>query len=84
MSKASNRSFIPLEFELLSTERQLSRAQEFELGMGTRRTVRQFSSRQVPRQLIESHRQEVVERNRRFRGMNVELYSGVVCSHFRL
>ena len=54
MSKSSNRSFIPLEFDPLSTEQQLSRAQEFERGMRTRRTVRQFSSREVPRELIDS------------------------------
>jgi iodotyrosine deiodinase len=54
MSKSSNRSFIPLEFDPLSTEQQLSRAQEFERGMQTRRTVRQFSPREVPRELIES------------------------------
>jgi iodotyrosine deiodinase len=54
MSKQDGRSFIPLEFERLSAEEQLSRAREFESRMRTRRTVRQFSSRPVPRELIEA------------------------------
>lgn len=47
-------SFLPLEFERLSTEEQLSRALEFESQMRTRRSVRDFSSRPVPRELIEA------------------------------
>jgi iodotyrosine deiodinase len=54
MSKQDGRSFIPLEFERLSAEEQLSRAREFESRMRTRRTVRQFLSRPVPRELIEA------------------------------
>jgi iodotyrosine deiodinase len=54
MSERNGHTFIPLEFEHLSTEEQVSRAHEFELRMRTRRTVRQFSPRQVPRELIET------------------------------
>jgi iodotyrosine deiodinase len=52
MSKSNGHVFIPLEFESLSLEQQLARAYEFESRMRTRRTVRQFSSRAVPRELI--------------------------------
>jgi iodotyrosine deiodinase len=54
MAERSDHSFIPLEFEHLSAEEQLSRAREFELCMQTRRTVRHFSPRPVPRELIEA------------------------------
>ena len=54
MSERNGHTFIPLEFEHLSTEEQLSRAREFESRMRTRRTVRKFSPRQVPRELIET------------------------------
>ncbi len=54
MSERNGHSFIPLEFEHLSAKDQLSRAQEFELRMQTRRTVREFSPRPVPRHLIEA------------------------------
>ncbi len=54
MSERRGHSFTPLEFERLSTEEQLSRAHEFELCMRTRRTVRHFSPRRVPRELIET------------------------------
>jgi iodotyrosine deiodinase len=47
-------SFVPVEFENLSAEEQLLRARLFESRMRTRRSVRQFSSRPVPRELIES------------------------------
>jgi iodotyrosine deiodinase len=53
MSERKGHSFIPLEFEHLSIEEQLLRAHEFESRMRTRRTVRKFSSRPVPRELIE-------------------------------
>ena len=53
MLKRNGHVFIPLEFESLSAEEQLARAHEFESRMRTRRTVRQFSSRAVPRELIE-------------------------------
>jgi len=53
MSEQDGRPFIPLEFERLSGEEQLSRAREFEARLRTRRTVRQFSPRAVPRELIE-------------------------------
>jgi iodotyrosine deiodinase len=54
MAERNGYSFIPLEFQHLSAEEQLSRAREFELRMQTRRTVRHFSSRPVPRELIEA------------------------------
>jgi iodotyrosine deiodinase len=54
MAERNGHSFIPLEFERLSAEEQVSRAREFELRMRTRRTVRHFSTRPVPRQLIEA------------------------------
>ena len=53
MLKQNGHVFIPLEFESLSAEEQLARAHEFESRMRIRRTVRQFSSRAVPRELIE-------------------------------
>ena len=53
MSRRNGHAFIPFEFESLSAEEQLARAREFESRMRTRRTVRQFSSRAVPRELIE-------------------------------
>jgi iodotyrosine deiodinase len=54
MSERNGHSFIPLELEHFSAEEQLSRAREFELRMRTRRTVRHFSPRPVPRELIEA------------------------------
>src|SRR5271154_771712 len=54
MSERIDHSFSALEFEQLSPEEQLSRAREFESRMRTRRTVRKFSPRPVPRQLIET------------------------------
>jgi iodotyrosine deiodinase len=54
MSERKGHSFTPLEFEHLSTEEQLFRAHEFELRMRTRRTVRHFSHKRVPRELIET------------------------------
>ena len=54
MSERIDHSFSTLEFEQLSPEEQLSRAREFESRMRTRRTVRKFSPRQVPRELIET------------------------------
>src|SRR5271155_3761233 len=54
MAERNGHSFIPLEFERLSAEEQVSRAREFESRMRTRRTVRHFSTRPVPRQLIEA------------------------------
>jgi len=53
MSKRNDHLFVPLEFEFLSPEQQLFRAKDFESRMRTRRTVRQFSPRPVPRQLVE-------------------------------
>jgi iodotyrosine deiodinase len=46
--------FAPLEFERLAPAEQVKRAREFEMRMQTRRTVRQFSSQAVERELIES------------------------------
>jgi iodotyrosine deiodinase len=54
MSQRNGHKFIPLEFEHLSAEQQLARAEEFEVRMRARRTVRHFSSRPVPRRLIEA------------------------------
>src|SRR5271155_2881357 len=53
MSKRNGHTFIPLQFASLPVEEQRARAQEFASRMQTRRTVRQFSSRAVPRDLIE-------------------------------
>jgi len=54
MSKRNGHGFVPLGFETLLPEEQLARAHEFEARMQTRRTVRHFSSRPVPRELIEA------------------------------
>ena len=53
MSKRNTHTLIPLQFASVPVEEQRARAQEFESRMRTRRTVRQFSSRAVPRDLIE-------------------------------
>ena len=45
--------FIRLEFAELPSEEMLSRAQDFHEQMGGRRTTRHFSTREVPRELIE-------------------------------
>ncbi len=45
--------FIRLEFAELPPEEMLSRAQDFHQQMGGRRTPRHFSTREVPRELIE-------------------------------
>ena len=45
--------FIRLEFAELPPEEMLSRAQAFHQQMGARRTPRHFSTREVPRELIE-------------------------------
>ena len=45
--------FIRLEFAELPHEEMLSRAQDFHQQMGGRRTTRHFSTREVPRELIE-------------------------------
>ena len=45
--------FIRLEFAELPPEEMLSRAQDFQQQMGARRTTRHFSTREVPRELIE-------------------------------
>ena len=45
--------FIRLEFAELPPEEMLSRAQDFHQQMGARRTTRHFSTREVPRELIE-------------------------------
>src|SRR5271168_3134060 len=54
MSTRNGHTFVPLQFESLSLDEQRARAADFEARMRTRRTVRQFSSRTVPRELIES------------------------------
>src|SRR5271168_3029497 len=53
MSKRNGHTFIPLQFASLPVEEQPARALVFESRMHTRRTVRQFSSRAVARDLIE-------------------------------
>ena len=45
--------FIELAFEELSPEDMLERAREFHTQMSQRRTTRHFSTREVPRELIE-------------------------------
>ena len=45
--------FIRLEFAELPPEEMLSRAQDFHEQMAGRRTTRHFSTREVPRELIE-------------------------------
>lgn len=45
--------FIRLEFAELPPEEMLSRAQDFHQQMAARRTTRHFSTREVPRELIE-------------------------------
>ena len=45
--------FIRLEFAELPPEEMLSRAQDFHQQMDARRTTRHFSTREVPRELIE-------------------------------
>ncbi len=45
--------FIELAFEELSSEDMLERAREFHTQMSQRRTTRHFSTREVPRELIE-------------------------------
>lgn len=46
--------FRKLEFAFLTPEEQLRRAAEFESRLGTRRSTRHFSSRPVPRELIDA------------------------------
>lgn len=46
--------YLRLQFEYLSEDEQRRRASEFEVRMGTRHSVRHFSSRPVPRELVES------------------------------
>ena len=47
-------SFIPYKPELFDLEEMLQRAKEFEAELDSRRSVRHFSERDVPRELIES------------------------------
>ena len=54
MPDQEGHSFVPVEFENLSIEGQVLRARIFESRMRTRRSVRQFSPRPVPRELIET------------------------------
>lgn len=46
--------FVPLQFEFLDQSEQSRRVQEFEKRMGARRTVRDFSAKPVPFELIEA------------------------------
>ena len=50
----SEARFQPLEFECLDTEEQIRRSSQFLSRMLTRRTVRDFSPKPVPYQLIEN------------------------------
>jgi len=54
MVKKGGYPFLKLEYEQLPVTEQMRRAVEFEQRMKTRRTVREFSSRPVPRELIEA------------------------------
>ena len=54
MAQKSQYSFVPLEFEQLPLEEQLSRGRDFARQMRKRRTVRQFSADPVARELIET------------------------------
>ncbi|HYP50382.1 MAG TPA: nitroreductase family protein, partial [Pyrinomonadaceae bacterium] len=46
--------FVPLDFERLSVEEQQKRAAEFYRLMNRRRTVREFSAKEVPLEIIEN------------------------------
>jgi len=46
-------SFIPLDFRTYPEEEMLSRAEEFYREMNRRRTVRDFSERPVPREIVQ-------------------------------
>ena len=46
--------FVPLRFEHVDETEQMRRAAEFESRLKTRRTVRHFSSRPVPRELVDA------------------------------
>lgn len=54
MTQRGSYPFVPLQLERLPPEEQLRRAAEFEARLKTRRTVRHFSSRPVPFELVES------------------------------
>ena len=54
MTKKGAYPFVRLEFERLVTEEQLRRSAEFEARMKMRRTIREFSPRPVPRELIDA------------------------------
>ena len=44
----------PLNFDPVDPEIVAQRAQQFQLGIKSRRTVRHYSSRPVPREIIET------------------------------
>ena len=50
----NNAIFIPLEYQELDEEEMLARSSEFLERMEQRRSVRQFSSRSVPWEIIEN------------------------------
>jgi iodotyrosine deiodinase len=54
LANKTEHPFVPLQFERLSPEEQMRRAAEFEACLATRRTVRHYSSRPVPFELIET------------------------------
>jgi len=54
MSRKGAYPFKRLEFERITEDEQRRRAAEFETRMKARRTVRHFSSRAVPRELVEA------------------------------
>ena len=53
MSRTDGPRFIPLEFEEQSPADQIQRAESFFRVLSSRRTVREYSDREVPLQLIE-------------------------------
>ena len=46
--------FVPLEFKTFSEDEMLSRAHDFYADMNRRRSVREFSGREVPREIVET------------------------------
>jgi len=53
MTENAVHKFIPLEFKKVSPDEQIQRAEEFFERLRKRRTVREYSSRDVPLELIE-------------------------------
>ncbi|MCA1626329.1 MAG: nitroreductase family protein [Acidobacteria bacterium] len=49
----SEPKFVPLEFQKIETEEQIKRAEKFYENLNRRRTVREFSSEEVPLKIVE-------------------------------